>query len=290
MQAQHLNNIEIIDEAGTRYSLWGGSPAHFVLMDGAGMAPVRRISQGSPLQHGVTDRGFRLQPRVMTLVLQTEGQNELQADSMREKLAYIFGPTNNQLALCCTRLDGTKRQIDVVVDGTLDFPMSKRLGAGQEITVPLLAQDPTWYDPTQQVNTVAMPTSALVNVSPSAVGTTWEDWPVMTIVGPATGLTIQHFYSGDNLIFSTPIPAGETFIIDTRPGQKRIYRSSDGARRDSYVTPATLTNLGTLRMFSEKWLKILNAAATTNTITAQATGTTGATSFSVSWYKRFICL
>lgn len=290
MNAQHLSNFQIIDEAGTTWQIWDGSPAYFQLLDGAGLAPVRRITQGSPLQHGVTDKGFRLEPRKMSLALQIQGTSESDADSKQDSLAYIFGPTNNALKLRATRLDGGVRQIDCYTDGALDFPMSKRMGAMQEVIVPLVAPDPIWYDPLQQSSNVFMPTSATYQISLSASGLTWEDWPVLSIIGPATGLTISHLYSGDSIVFSSAIPAGETFVIDLRPGQKTVYRSSDGANRISYLNAASLSALGALRIYPEKWLKLLNGSATNNIITAAATGTSGATKLTVDWYKRYISL
>jgi hypothetical protein len=143
MLAKHLKALGLIAEDGNTYNLYSGqNPADLIALDGAGMATVRRITQRTPLQQGVTDRGFRLEPRRMTLALYINQPDELMADQMRDKLAYIFSPTISPLKLLATRLDNTQRQIDCYVDGTLDFPQSERLGPSQKVICRYFAQIP----------------------------------------------------------------------------------------------------------------------------------------------------
>ena len=132
MLAKQLKALNLIAEDGNTYALYSGqNPADLLALDGAGVATVRRVTQRTPLQNGVTDRGFRLEPRKMTLALYINQPDELSADLMRDKLAYIFGPTISPLAAGHAP-DNTQRQIDCYVDGTLDFPQSERLGASQK--------------------------------------------------------------------------------------------------------------------------------------------------------------
>lgn len=294
MNAKHLRNLEIIDETGAAWPMWGGNPFHFIGLDGAGVPPVRRITRGSPLQHGILDRGVRLQPRTMTLSVYLEGATERETDTYRELLAYIFGPTNGALKLRATKIDGTARQIDCYVDGTLDFPMSKRIGTGQLVDIPLLAQDPIWYNPTKHSLTFTSFVSGIqknINVTP--IGITWADWPVFTITGPADTLRITSGATNGTIVLNRPVPAGETFVIDLRPNRRVVYRASDGANRMSYVDKTTLTAIATFTIYPEKWLRILFPGLGnffTYNIAIITTAPSSATTFTAEWYDRYVNL
>lgn len=288
MLARHLTNLQVVAEDGITYNLYSGkNPADLMFLDGAGMAEVRRISQRLPLQNGVTDKGFRLEPRKMTLALFVNKDTELDADLMRDKLAYIFGPTITPLQLKATRLDGTVRAIDCFVDGQMDFPQSDRLGASQKILVPLYAPDPTWYDPTRQSQTASLSSGTGVITVPSS-GLTADDWPVFEVTGPVTSLRILHNPVGDELQITGAIPSGETWEFDLRPSYKTVKRMSDNANRLNFLTTGTVRYFSTLRMLGEKLTKSYNQTA--NGFTVTGTSTTGASQIVMRYYKRYLSL
>lgn len=290
MLAKQLAALQVVAEDGNTYNLYSGqNPADLLALDGAGMPTVRRITQRTPLQNGVTDRGFRLEPRKMTLSLYIAQQTEQQADAMRDKLAYIFGATISPLKLLATRLDNTQRQIDCFVDGTLDFPQSERLGASQKIIVPLLAPDPTWYDPAQVSSTTSLATLPTSTTSYSTTGITADDWPVLEVTGPVTNLRIDHFPVGDSIDFAgTTIPSGETWVIDLRPGYKIVYRKSDNASRLYAVTTSSVRYFGTMRMINQKLAT--SYGYNNNHFNFTGTGASGASSFKILYYKRYLSL
>lgn len=290
MLAKHLQTLQVIAEDGNTYNLYSGqNPADMMFLDGAGMATVRRISQRTPLQNGVVDRGFRLEPRKMTLGLFVRQETEALADIMRDKLAYIFGPTNSPLQLRATRLDGTVRQIDCFVDSTMDFPQSERMGASQKVLVPLYAPDPTWYDPTRLALTIGLTALPAALIIPTA-GRTADEWPVLEVTGPITDWRLDHFPVGDSLNFNgSSIPAGETWVIDLRPGYKTVQRQSDLASRIQYVTWDTVRYFGTMRILNQKLAA--SYGYTDNRFTmAVGTGMTGASSLTARYYKRYASL
>lgn len=282
-----LQNISVTAEDGIVYPLQGGRPVRFVHLDGAGLAEVRRILQRTPQQDGVTDRGFRLEPRKMTLSLYIDARSEYNADEMRDKLAYIFGPTTTALKLACTRFDNTVRQIDCFVDGALDFPQSNRTAGSQMVIVPLLAPNPTFYDPTQQTTTASM-SSGTATPSITAAGYSADDWPVIEVTGPVTNFSMTHQPAGDIITITGTIPGGETWRFDLRPGYKTLVRTSDSANRMNYVVTSTLRAFSTMRLLSEKVCTLY--AQTANFFTCTGTSCTGATSVSVKWYKRYLSL
>jgi hypothetical protein len=291
MLAKQLKSLQVVAEDGNTYSLYSGqNPADLLALDGAGMATVRRITQRTPLQNGVTDRGFRLEPRKMTLALYIyQGSDEQIADTMRDKLAYIFGPTITSLQLRATRLDSTVRQIDCFVDGTLDFPQSERMGASQKLIVPLMAPDPTWYDPTQVSATTSLASLPVTTSVYSAAGVTADDWPVIEITGPITNPVVNHFPVGDSIDFTgTTIPSGETWVIDLRPGYKKVYRKSDNANRMYALTTSSIRYFGTLRMLNQKLAA--SYSQTGNSFQVTGSASTGASSFKLLYYKRYLSL
>jgi hypothetical protein len=288
MLAKHLKALGLIAEDGNTYNLYSGqNPADLIALDGAGMATVRRITQRTPLQQGVTDRGFRLEPRRMTLALYINQPDELMADQMRDKLAYIFSPTISPLKLLATRLDNTQRQIDCYVDGTLDFPQSERLGPSQKVIVPLLCPDPTWYNPTQVSSTASLSTLPTSTATFSTSGVTADDWPVFEVTGPVTNFKITHWPVGDSIDFTgTTIPAGETWVIDLRP--KTVYRQSDNANRLYAVVTSSIRYFGTMRMLNQK--VAASYGYTYNYFALTGSSTTGASSFVTKYYKRYLAL
>lgn len=290
MLAKHLQTLQVITEDGGAYNLYSGqNPADMMFLDGAGMATVRRISQRTPLQNGVVDRGLRLEPRKMTLGLFVRQETEPLADVMRDRLAYIFGPTNTALQLRATRLDGTQRQIDCFVDGTMDFPQSGRMGASQKVLVPLYAPDPTWYDPTRQAVTQSLSSLPLTGTQIPAAGISADDWPVIEVTGPITDMKISHSPVGDNIdLTGATIPGGETWVFDLRPGYKTIVRQSDNANRIQYLVVGSIRYFGTLRILNQK----LTAAygQTFNRFSVTGSGTTGASSITTRYYKRYLNL
>ena len=290
MLAKHLQTLQVITEDGGAYNLYSGqNPADMMFLDGAGMATVRRISQRIPLENGVIDKGFRLEPRKMTLGLLLRQETEALTDIMRDRLAYIFGPTNSPLQLRATRLDGTVRQIDCFVDGTMDFPQSERMGASHKVLVPLYAPDPTWYDPTQVVSTTSLTTLPVSSSLFLSAGVTADDWPIFKVTGPVTDLLITHQPFGDAISFSgATIPAGETWVIDLRPGHKTVYRQSDNANRLYAVFVTYVVFLSTMRIFSQKLAASLGLNGNYFSMTGE--GTSAASSIQILFYKRYLSL
>lgn len=285
-----LKNLELITEDGIVNPIMGTS-LRFVHLDGVGLPHVRRILEKAPLQHGATDRGFRLEPRKMILHLYLEGTDTRHADELRDRIAQLFGPTDAATTLQITRDDGAIRRIDCHVDGEVDFPTSRREGRGQPVVIPLVAPDPTWYETTQQVTNHTIP-NGNSSLDITATGATWEDWPVIDLTGPLDdNFGFQHVNSNAWIFFSGAIPNGETFRLDLRPGYKTIRRTSDNANRMSYIYPDYLTGFSEFRIMHPKL-----AAATdpnlggANRFFFQAAGTSSASAATFYWYRRFISL
>ncbi len=287
-----ITNLQVIAEDGITYQLYGGAPARFIALDGVGIPPLRRILQKSPTQHGAIDKGFRLEPRRMTLTLYIDADTTLQADAYRDTLTNIFAPTNDPLKLNITKKDGSIRRIDCYLDGQIDYPMSSRTGASHAVIVPLVAPEPAFYDPTQVATTLMIPTSPL-EIAVAMAGYTWDDWPVFDVTGPVTDFQIDHTVgttSVEEITLDGDIPAGETWEFDLRPGYKNIWKLTEQFSRLSYVTVGTLHAFAAMRVLSDKAAKAIDTTATSNRFIFTGTGLSAASKVVMYYYKRYLSL
>lgn len=287
MHARLISNLQLKTEDDELYNLYSGNTAKLLYLDGVGMPPIRRILQEIPQRDGAVDRGFRLAPRRMSLALYIDEVDELAADRKHDLLTRIFGPTTSPLRLRATKLDGTVREIECYVDGELDYPQSRRVGSRQELVVPLIAPDPTWYYPGEITFDPSLSSGTAV-VSHTAIGYTADDWPTFAVTGPATDLLIVHSPTDDTIELDGTIPDGETWTFDLRPGQKTLRRNSDGANRLSFVTTASIQGFDTMRFVNEKLAAIY--AQDDNVFTFTATGVSGASAVLSTHYRRFLSL
>jgi len=285
---------EIITSAGT---LDISDLSHYAVLeiDGFGMPPLTRISEQGPLQHGESDRGYRLTPRVLQVALNLRATSWADLYVRRQELLDYLSPVGDAaLSLRFTEPDGvTVRQIDgYCVDGPL-FSSKDRKGRNwQKCAFRLKCPDPAWYDPTQQSIRVvgsgggagfAFPLAVPWTFGGTTIDTTfvldydgsWLEYPEIVAIGPITSLKIEHLESGDKLDFSgITIDTGDYYTIDLRYGHKTIVDSS-GSNKISELS--TDSDLATWR---------LNPG--TNSI--QFTGVSGseATAVLIRYYKRYL--
>lgn len=287
--------VQIIDEAGTTHTLSGGTTSNFIQMAGVGVASVERNIEPPTNTNIYQDRGFRLAPRRIDLTLYISEASASDADATRDTIASIFEPTQNPLNLKITRQDAAVRQIDVYLDGQIDYPVSidDRVGEfTQKIVVPLLAPNPIFYDPTEQTVTVDL-SSGSGNAVMSASGLTWYDYPVIEVDGPITDLNINPTgFSAANLsIFGSTIASGRTYTFDLRPDFKTITDDLSNNKLSELVLSSLNNMHGMLRVHSEKFLAAyVSGSPSSTTFAFSGSSTTGATEARVIYYKRYLSL
>lgn len=224
---------------GITYPLDDGTYCYWVGDDGLGMAPMRRLSERGPLQHGDTDRGYRLDPRMIRLVLDVVATTRASLFSKRQSLLSIFSPLNPKVVLQL-ELDSRTYRIDTNYVAQMAMPSSERLGWNQTVVVDLKANDPTFYQATgnsvtftlgagldkHEVPTVIPMTlggTDIVASIPITYTGTFPTSPIIRIYGPVTSPIITNSSTGDKLDF-TGITIVETdyYTIDTRYGRKTV--------------------------------------------------------------------
>lgn len=224
---------------GITYPLDDGTYCYWVGDDGLGMAPMRRLSERGPLQHGDTDRGYRLDPRMIRLVLDIVATSRSDLFSKRQSLLSMFSPLNPNIILQL-ELDALTYRIDTHYIAQMAMPSSERLGWNQTVVVDLKANDPTFYQATgnsvtftlgagldkHEVPTIIPMTlggTDIVSSIPITYTGTFPTNPIIRIYGPVTNPIITNSSTGDKLDF-TGITIVETdyYTIDTRYGRKTV--------------------------------------------------------------------
>jgi hypothetical protein len=218
--------------AGVEYPLDTGSYCYFLGDEGSGMVPFHRLSERGPLQHGATDRGFRLDPRVLLLSIAITADSQAEYYQKRTWLTNAFKPLNVP-GIVKWQIPGTVLQIDgYLVDG-LQFASKDRRGWNHREVVAVRCDDPAWYDPEAVAITFAlgaegggMPVPTPV---PTPVGAdTLDDartvhyqgelpsYPrLIRITGPFVDPVITNLTIGEKLDFTgVTIAAGDYYDID----------------------------------------------------------------------------
>jgi hypothetical protein len=292
-------STQIVAKVGpNRYNLTDGTIAWRILDENLAMAPVRRLQEQGPLQHGVTDLGFRLDPRIFALTLKTAINLTLAAlYDNRKELINIFKPLSDlPVSLEYTLANGDVRQIDCYVNGNFKIDEESRQGFMQSVVIPLKAPDPTFYDPLQQTESFNLsaggsPTTVPLAV-PLTVGTlsinqtktinypgTFQTNPVITIVGPISNLVITNETTGEKLDFTGTAISG-TWTIDTRYGFKTVEDSS-GTNQIAAISDDS--NLATFHLEIDP-----TAPGGANSIKVVGTSASAGTQVYFQWFNRYI--
>ena len=270
-----------IDAAGGETNISDGSAGITLLDNPVGLevpTPTNNIDEYAAFDGGVIIN--RRRP-VRQIALAVYIEHATRVETMIEQVASMFqGP--GQLRWTDGLQSRTLKQ--VIYEGGLDgsgiFTLRERVPV-----ISLLALDPWWYGAQQStVIPFAAPTSfdaalAFSSLFPFDGGGSvavpidgdGDVWPTFTVTGPETTLTIGS--GGITWQLAAPLAAGHTIVVDHRPGSRGP--SLDGAPIDwSLLTEAS-------RLFAL-------AAGTGTSVIIGASGTTGASTVTMTWEPRHL--
>jgi hypothetical protein len=286
--------------AGVTYDLDNSAEFLNEAYEGFGMPPVQRLISRAPQQHGDSDEGFLLEPRMLSLreAIMTSSYSAL--FTSRKKLLEIFKPSNNPIQLRFTLPDGAMRQIDCYFHSELGLSSRDQLGPKQRAVVRLRAPDPTFYNPTLKeevwsvsgvgsflVFPITFPilfTSSIINEGRVvAYAGTWFTYPIIRLTGPLQNPRVTNVTLNKKVELLFTISAGKYVDIDLSPDKKTVV-DSDGINRIGTVTADSDLALWRIEADPE-------VAGGNNTIKVEAGGAVGGqSSVSVKYYERFIGL
>jgi len=267
--------------------------------DGFGMPQLHRLTERGPLQHGETDLGFRLDSRLVNLVILVMGADWDDHWVRREELLSFLTP------VAMTRLrfildNGAIRQLDCYCVQGPFFASIDTVQYSIKVGFTLKAADPVWYDPGGEgmsfslgggTDTMLVPTVIPMTIGASTVDAsevvdysgTWLTYPTIRITGPITDCKIVNNSTGEKLDFTgITIAAGDWYEIDCRYGYKTV-KNAAGANKIADLTDDS--DLASFHIAAAP-----EVAGGQNSITVTGTGATLATAVSFVYFTRFIGL
>lgn len=257
---------------------------------GFGLAPLHRITQRGPMQHGDSDVDFRLDPRVLQLPIVAVTTSTDDYYTARNRLLSVFSPSNTVGTLTVTTSTWA-RSINVKVLGGLSFDTDAKTGYTLRAVIQLRADDPTWYDAVPHViagsGAIAGTATAIPLLIPLTFGTTsinatisftydgtWQTYPVITALGPITGLVITNNTTGQVITTTGSIAGGRTYTYDLRYGKKTVY---DDLGNNQIATIASSSSLAT-------WTIVTGV----NSITIATSASSSPAAVNLTYYTRFV--
>jgi len=257
---------------------------------GFGLAPMHRITQRGPMQHGDSDVDFRLDPRILQLPIFVATTTPDEYYAARGRLLSIFSPSNSVGTITVTTSTWA-RSIDVKVLGGLTFDTDAKAGYSLRAVIQLRADDPTWYDAELHsiagASGIAGTATAYPVIYPRTYGTaninsttsfaydgTWLTYPIITAIGPITGLVITNNTTGQIITTTGSIAAGRTYTYDLRYGRKTVY---DDLGNNQIATVSASSTLAT-------WAIVTG----TNSISIAASASSSPAAVSIAYYTRFV--
>ena len=257
---------------------------------GFGMAPLHRITQRGPMQNGDSDVDFRLDPRIMQIPLFVATTSVDEYYVARGRLLEVFSPSNTVGTVTVTTSAWT-RSINVRVLGGMSFDTDPKIGYELRAVIQLRADDPTWYDAEPHViagsTGIAGTATAYPVIYPRTYGTaninasttytydgTWLAYPVITAIGPITGLVITNNTTGQIITTTGAIAAGRTYTYDLRYGKKTVY---DDLGNNQIATVSASSTLAT-------WAIVVG----TNSISIAASASASPAAVAITYFTRYV--
>lgn len=278
------------------------------LIAGAGMPPIRYLTQTAPEQHGATAIDFRLQPRLLTMTYREDGCSRNDYWQIRTAIIDALRPNRGpaderpaQGTLRIIRPDGAMRDIDVLTESTPSITPGTDWDewAIQE-PLRLIANDPTFYDPaavgisfTFLANTqlvfpitftpgvsIVFGGSLLYEASTIQYAGTWSAYPIFQITGPLNNPIITNASTDEKIELSYNIPNSTVVTIDLTTGVKTAVDDGGGNLLGVVTTDS---DLGTWHLAPHP--EVSNG---TNIITVQGSNAGNNTAVTMTYHTRYI--
>jgi phage-related protein len=218
-------------------------------MSGRHMPPVQLTTSALPGADGSRVDHIRYDGRNVVVPIKLSNSTILTQRAAIRALVGKLDPTRGAGTLKATLQDATVRVLPCrYVDG-MGFDNERWTTLGTPSLL-FYAPDPDWLDASDTTVTYTLPPTAYtwfpilplrLNASSVFASANVDNtgqrpaWPVWTITGPAGGFTLHNLTTGMRLTFAAPIAAGESVVVDTRPGMKTV-RSGTGNNLFASVT------------------------------------------------------
>lgn len=243
---------------GVETNVADGSLCYLNGYEGWGHAPLHRITERGPMQHGDTDVDYRLDPREASLIFLIPGESWLDMRERWRRLQALFAPGPDPIKL---RWEiGVTRQIDCYLAGAINISSGDRAGYTQLVPILLRAPDPTFYDPEGAAVSFALGggsdafevpmeiphpvgVSVIDQVNTISYAGNAPGYPhLIRITGPITDPVLTNETTDEVLDFTgVTIAAGDHYDIDLRYGQKTVEDSNGDDKGGDLTEESDLT-------------------------------------------------
>lgn len=210
-----------------------------ISFDNLGMPPITRFNQSSPLQNGVFDVGFKLQPRRFKLEFSYIGNDQEDIYEKRNRLFSFFSPSNTEVLIKFTFSNGEKRHIKAFFIDGFSFPTTTHMFMQEKAVGVFYSPNPLFFDPISENVTFNIAGSAsgfsIPMAIPLGIGSSSIDYsqainydgnfktPVtIYIYGSITNPTIENESTGEKLAFIATIGSGDYYIVNTKFGEQSV--------------------------------------------------------------------
>lgn len=294
---------------GQVLNLTDGSFGYRIGDMGLGLPPMHRIEERGPLQNGVTDLGYRHDPRLVHLALFARGASNKDYLDARLKLMALLRPQNNPLVLSYT-VDTNYLYhgyytmtylLDCYYAGGLEFDSKDRRGFGQNLAITLRAPQPTWYR-APWISSYIQPLSGwgaqthlpsdplyyfeIVNPMGLAYFGSADENPIIKITGPLTGpIRLYSYATKEYLQYNLNLAPGGYVVIDTRYGHKTVVNAA-GGNQLSFIEPGS--DLATFHLDSSAYNGDPNAYTGNEFRVTAGDAGSGSTAIQIIYNDRFI--
>lgn len=233
--------FEWIDADGTSLTISGpGVTTYQVDMPASGryMPKIRVQADGVPGQPGGRLRRADHDVRDFVLPLSIAATSESNLRTLLRDLMHRMDPARGQGRIRVTSPVGDQREITCLYAAGLEGDEKEESTGPQFQAFPLAftAYDPYWYatsftSKSFSVTTVPnffplpplhLTASELVVDDTVTNSGDVETWPVWTITGPGTDISLTNLTTSHTLSFTTTLGAGEAITVDTSPGVKSV--------------------------------------------------------------------
>lgn len=220
--------------------------------EGTGLPDITYITQRGPNQHGVTVVDYRLEPRIVQLVVREEVCNRFDYWAARMELLSTLNPERRISPSPFTGIlrkyfpNGNRLELDVVIQAGPQF--ATRSGRWDEWayqeTLRFVAHDPIYRDPdlvcrnwtVSDYDELKFPITFPIMFGTDLLEDTltlnylgnFPSFPTIVIVGPLDGALITNLTTNEKINIQHTISVGETVTVYLQYGNKRVVSSLVG--------------------------------------------------------------
>jgi len=239
-------------------------------VNGLGLPGVERQVNKRPYDHGQTKHGWNYTARVIDLVVAFRASTPSALWTAMGDWASAFNSERGTGTLKIILQDGTERRIDCDVSAAIPLGSDNRpSGRVQIAAIPLIADDPFFYDPSQKSSSDNFDGGNNVDIACVNNGDV-KTWPTIEIEGEVENPVITLYLSSETLTFTYTVANGTTATIDCEAGTIEL---GDGTNLMQYIEK------------TDEFWKLL---AGSNTVRISATS--GTSLCTVKWYEKYVSL